>query len=1086
MIDQMLRGSATTVPGRTAIAYRARHISYRELYEMVSAAGEGMRRHHVGKGDTVLMALHNCPEFVVAYFATAFIQAKIYAVDPWSTESELKSCVADCVPQFIITEARRAATFDRIRRELGGIPETIVVVDQRLDEYACFADFTECAGTNDRNWAHEPYAGEWSYAYSSGSTGTPKRICRTQANQVAEAANIAASAAVTASDVILCALPLFHALGQFCCMTVAAGTGATLVLLDRSTRADGKSGDALFPSQCRLVLDLIRTYRVTIMPAVPYIYDALADVSPDFTCNVSSLRLCLSGGNFLPEATAERFARRYGIPVRQTYGSSEAGSVSWDCRPAEEVTYGSVGTPLNNVNVGIVDGRRDPLPPGTIGEISVRSDAVMTGYVERPDLNRVALVDGWYFTGDLGMITDDGLLYVTGRKNLLIDTGGRKVNPIEVEVVLESHPQVQEAVVVGSPTPGGGEILTAVVVPVERFDPDELLRFSRDHLADYKVPRRFLRRDHLPRSSVGKVLRRELNLSDTFATDDEAPVGEGRRAGLDRVARNDELTTYLVRQVATLLRADPDQIDVKAPVSSIGLDSLMALQLQMTIENDLGVPGRLTELLDGSSFADIGRRLAEMAAGDVRPSPRSVSDRSGESPLSCDQLLIWKTQQSAPNHALCTHSFAMRVINDPNISLLHRCFRELSLRHPMLRTTVRLRNGVPVQCVAVEPLVDLQVVDAVGSADMAVLERLASDSRRTFDLELSAPLRVRVYTDLEIGAVVLVTVHNIGVDLWSLNILLHDLSMIYVAERDGTELYLPPILYTYADYVGWANQIADDPQGERDLRYWREQLRDFPPPMKLPGVQLRAWAPSDHGDFHVQQLGHRLTARLQRLAKAENVTLSSVIQASVTALLGHYTGTDDICLCVTSTTRRPAEFRNVIGCFTNVIILRTQLEVEPSFRDLLAHTHATLVDGLDHHAVPFPLLTERLGITQKPADPAVTSVVFVDHKTDSDNLAQMARFTSGALREQVSFGGTELESVPMSGWNVAYDLAIHLYRGGGSNSIVWEYNSDRLSRRLVQGFARDLEEFMVAAVDSPERSARSMTAESAHRDRMVR
>ena len=429
----MLRATAAAVPARDAIVHLDRRISYDELYRSVRAGADGLRLHGVGPGDTVLLALSNCPEFVTVYFATALLHAKVYAIDPNAAEPELRRCIRDAEPALVVTHAMRAGTFQRLLAERSDLRARIAVVGGERGAHLVAADlFTATATGSATGPTAEPCSGDWSVTYSSGSTGVPKRICRTQRNQVAEADNITSTAGIGPEDRILCVVPLFHALGQFCCMIAAVQAGATLVLLEQ-IGPPGQDGDRqlVLGSRVHRVLEMIEEHRATIVPAVPYIYELLADVDERHPADVSSVRLFLSGGNFLPPATAQRFLRRYGKPIRQTYGSSEAGSVAWDCRDPHGAVAGSVGHMLNGVEVRLVDGDRQPLPPGSVGEIAVRGPSVMTGYDGRPDLTEEVFTDGFYHTGDLGMIDEDGRLHVTGRLNLLIDTGGRKVNPLE-------------------------------------------------------------------------------------------------------------------------------------------------------------------------------------------------------------------------------------------------------------------------------------------------------------------------------------------------------------------------------------------------------------------------------------------------------------------------------------------------------------------------------------------------------------------------------------------------------------------------------------------------------------------------------
>lgn len=626
MISQMLGSAAAEVPDGVAIAYHDEKISYRELIQMVHAAGAGLRRLGVNAGQTVVIALPNCPEFVVAYLATAHIQARVCALDPAAKEQELKECLNDVRPRLILTDGFRAPVFQRLLAlhggagggvnggvdvgANGGAESTVIVVagSGDLGDPGPFVGFNRLlersvspgvspgvSSETQPGMPPSPYVGEWSYIYSSGSTGRQKLICRTQANQVAEAENITSTAGITSRDVIVCMVPLFHALGQNCCMITAIRAGATLVLMP-----DGDAPESAGRPLAHRVLELIREHRATVVPGVPVIFEQLSDVAPEVECDLSSVRLFLSGSNFLSSSIAEKFRRRYGMPLRQTYGSSEAGSVAWDCGRDDEVRPDSVGRPLNNVHVQVVDSARRRVPAGTSGELAVKSRAVMPGYVGQPSLNAEVISDGWYFTGDLGMLDDSGRLYITGRANLLIDTGGHKVNPLEVEAVLRSHAMVRDAVLTGVSTTGGDQYLVAVVVPAGAVGGEELIAYCRNKLIDYKVPGQVIFQDELPLSSTGKVLRRQLSPSE---------VQQARSAGLPGPYRENSIVEYLIRQVANRSEMPSEQISVTMPLIAMGLNSLGAMQLRGAIETDLGVQVSIAEILTAESIADIAANL---------------------------------------------------------------------------------------------------------------------------------------------------------------------------------------------------------------------------------------------------------------------------------------------------------------------------------------------------------------------------------------------------------------------------------------------------------------------------------------------
>ena len=242
---------------------------------------------------------------------------------------------------------------------------------------------------------------------------------------------------------------------------------------------------------------------------MPFNYRLMADSPAD--ADLSSLRLCFSAGMAMPRETFEAFGERFGVLVRQLYGSTETGMIAANMSDDPVGTFESVGKPVKGVEVEIVDEDGDPVAPGEIGEVTVASPSATKGYSDLPELNEIAFRGGRYFTGDLGRLDSDGMLYLVGRKKLLIETGGFKVDPIEVEEVIDSHPAVAESVVVGVATEVAGEQrVKAVVVPEDSVEERELVAYCRERLANFKVPQSIEFREEIPKSPLGKVLRKYL------------------------------------------------------------------------------------------------------------------------------------------------------------------------------------------------------------------------------------------------------------------------------------------------------------------------------------------------------------------------------------------------------------------------------------------------------------------------------------------------------------------------------------------------------------------------------------------------
>src|SRR4051794_23529768 len=338
------------------------------------------------------------------------------------------------------------------------------------------------------------------YLYSSGSTGRPKRVARTHGQCWAEADSYMQTMAITPEDRLFCAIPLFHTYGLGNCLTTMARTGSTLVIMEDPNPFVLNRGRAL---------ELLERHRVTIFPGVPFNFRLLADAQE--AADLSSLRLCFSAGSALPRPTFQAFLDRFGIAVRQLYGSTEAGVMTINVDPDPVATAASVGRPAVGVDVLAVDDAGVPVPAGEEGELAVSGPSITRGYADLEEASRETFRDSRYYTGDLGHLDAEGRVYITGRKKPFIEVAGHKVGPVEVQDVLETHPRVREGVVVGvKGKVEGEEIVKAAVVPAGDCEQRELITLCQHRLANFKVPQIIEFREEIPKSPLGKILRKYL------------------------------------------------------------------------------------------------------------------------------------------------------------------------------------------------------------------------------------------------------------------------------------------------------------------------------------------------------------------------------------------------------------------------------------------------------------------------------------------------------------------------------------------------------------------------------------------------
>jgi long-chain acyl-CoA synthetase len=496
MLSDFLYENAAASPERTAVVYRDERITHAELLARVERVAAGLRGRGIEAGDAVGLVLPDGPWFLVAFHAIAAIGATVVPANPAFKQAELEFIFRSSGVVAVISDERSAGVCAGI---VSGFDRPVEVIGSG-EAHGQSVSLEELGqdGTPEQLPARAPDE-VLVCQFSSGSTGRPKRLVRTHGQCVAECESYKALG-IGADDKIMVVVPLFHTWGMGACTFTAAITAATLVFLDEPHP---------FLLRRHRALELIEEEKVTVLPGVPFNYRLMAESPKD--ADLSSLRLCFTAGMAMAREVYEAFKERFGVDVRQLYGSTETGMIAANLSGDPDATFESVGEPVFGVTLDIVDDDGESLPRGEIGEVVVSGPATTEGYADLPELTAVAFKDGRYHTGDLGRIDEAGLLYITGRKKLLIETGGFKVDPIEVEAVLDSHPAVKESIVVGVPTEVAGEFrVKAVIVTEGECDERELITFSRERLANFKVPQSVEFRDEIPKSPLGKVQRKYL------------------------------------------------------------------------------------------------------------------------------------------------------------------------------------------------------------------------------------------------------------------------------------------------------------------------------------------------------------------------------------------------------------------------------------------------------------------------------------------------------------------------------------------------------------------------------------------------
>ena len=498
----ILRESALASPDRPMLLIGPTTLTYRQVDVLSGQVAAGLRAAGLSRGDSVALQLPNVPQFVIAYFGALKAGMTLVPLNPLLKAPEVAYHLSDSGAKALITFDAFAEDAVKGAAEAGGVRVWVVSAGPAADipDTTPFDELVAGGAGADPAEVEQMSPEDTAVViYTSGTTGRPKGAELTHFQAYMAASVAAETFAYREDDVSMAVLPLFHVFGLSSVMNCAVRSAATLVLVPRF--------------DVTAVLDAFEQHRVTVFCGVPTMFVALmhADLSGR---DVSSLRICVSGGASIPGEVIKGFEAAYPATILEGYGLSETCAVATFNRSAEERRVMSIGKRLWGCEARVVDSDDRELPRGPehVGEIVLRGHNVMKGYLGRPEATAEAMRGGWFHTGDLGYQDEDGFFYIVDRKKDLVIRGGFNVYPREIEEVLHGHPAVREAAVIGRPDERLGEEVVAFISlrPGATAEPAEVIAWCKERLAAYKYPRDVQVIDELPKGPSGKVLKTEL------------------------------------------------------------------------------------------------------------------------------------------------------------------------------------------------------------------------------------------------------------------------------------------------------------------------------------------------------------------------------------------------------------------------------------------------------------------------------------------------------------------------------------------------------------------------------------------------
>jgi amino acid adenylation domain-containing protein len=947
-IYHVLADWAERTPDAPAILASGRlPLTYIRLRRHIDEVGQTLHAIGLSRHDRVALVLPNGPEMAVACLAVAAVMT-CAPLNPAYSASEFAFYLTALHPQALLIQsgvdspARAVAQAHNIRIiELLCPPAASAGLFSLVHE--------ECTPTAPPRFA---MPGDVAFVlHTSGTTSQPKIVPLTHTNVCTAAHNLCTALALSTSDRCLNILPLFHTYGLVCALLTSLTAGASTVCLPG------------FDASC--FFTCLEEFRPTWYQAVPVMHQEILARATQHREIIARcpLRLIRSGTAPLLPSVRAQLESKFKIPLIEGWGMVEAcGPVTCNAPLSRQRRAGSVGLAIGT-EIAIMDEAGAVRPAGAIGEVVVRGATVMQGYENDPTANRDAFIHGWFRSGDAGYLDNDGYLFLTGRIKEVINRGGEKIAPQEVDGVLMSHPAVAQAATFAVPHARLGEDVAAAVVlrPHAALTASDLRQFAVTRLAAFKVPSQVLIVDDIPKDPTSGKLQR-LALAEKLgltAPGREQPAMLGGTA-----APRTQLEETLVALWAQVLGIDCVGIDDN--FSQLGGDSILASQIISRVREIMHVELSFRSFFEKPTVAGMARSIeaAGKTASGLQVPPLQPVPRDNALPLSYAQQRLWFLEHLEPSRAAYNLPLACRFTGVLNVSALEQSLGEMVRRHDILRTTFPSVDGLPVQAIVPDLALPLRVVDLQAlplTAREAAAQHLATEAARCpFDLAHGPLVRATLLRLSSEDHVLLLILHHIIFDGWSAEVFWRELAALYTAICTGLPISLPALPLQYADFAVWQRQWLQGEVLEAQLTYWKQQLGDTLPVLELPTDRPRPPVQTFQGARQSLLLPASLTAALKTLSQQEGVTLFMTLLAAFQTLRCRYTGQTDLVVGTPIAGRTRAETEGMLGSFANTLVLRSDLSGNPRFRELLGRVREVTLGAYDHQDLPFEKLVEIL------------------------------------------------------------------------------------------------------------------------------
>ncbi|NCS15837.1 MAG: amino acid adenylation domain-containing protein, partial [Microcystis aeruginosa G13-12] len=1017
-IHHLFEEQAARTPAAVAVVFEGQELTYQELNIQANQLAHYLKSLGVNSEVLVGIYLERSLLVIVGLLAVLKAGGAYLPLDPDYPQQRLTYMAEDAQISLLLTQE---SLLDSLPVEDVGV----IVLDKLAEILTVQSPENHLSEVVSENLL--------CLLYTSGSTGKPKGVMLTHAALVNHSWGISEVFGLTESDRVL----QFASFG----FDVAAEEifptwlkGGTVVLR---------------PGQMFATLtdfaDFIEQESLTLLNITPaYWHEWALAVSQSLATVPSSLRVVAVGGDAVLPETVNIWRQMVGKRVQciNVYGPTEASvtAIVHDLLDyqSEKINSVLIGRPIANTKAYVLDQNLQPVPIGVKGELHLCGVRLARGYLNRPELTAEKFINNpfanaafnrLYKTGDLARYLPDGNIECFGRIDNQVKIRGFRIELGEIEAVLNQNIDVQTScVIIREDTPGDKYLVAYIVAHYERIPMiSELRQFLSSKLPLYMVPQAFVFLESLPLTTNRKVDRRAL----------PAPDKIGNRRD-QYVAPRNGIEEMLVQIWTEILKVE--QVGIYDNFFEIGGHSLLATQLVSRIRSLFKIELPLRSLFAAATVAELAHLIGQLQQQNLTLTLPPILPRTKDTelPLSFAQQRLWFLDQLQPNSALYNIPMVLHFRGNLNQKALEQSLQEICDRHEVLRTNFVTIDGQPTQVIQTTR----ETISVVNLEDLPIHEQAEKTQQlkqkqatQPFDLAKESLIRITLVVLSETEHLLLVCMHHIISDGWSIEVLIHELTSLYNAYTQNQPANLAPLPIQYADFALWQKQWLQGDVLQTQLNYWQNQLTAAPPLLSLPTDHPRPAVQSFVGTQQEFSLSPKLSQALTELSHQQGVTLFMTLLAAFDALLYRYTGSGDILVGTPIANRNRSEIEGLIGFFVNTLVMRTDLSDNPSFSQLLTRVREVTMDAYAHQDLPFEMLVEALQPERDLSHTPLFQVAFVLQNTPKSEIAMT---------------GLTVTDLPPENTTAKFDLTLAMVNTDDGLKGVWEYNTDLFDSSTIE------------------------------------